>query len=186
MPVTFRNYSGEKLYAHSDYLKIRSFLKSLNQTKLQSINFPWGRWEWMIGHSCLNDRYLSKIGLWESDGEIVAMVTYESELGDGYFCVDERFTFLKEEMLRYALKHLHNNGKFRALIDNNDREFQRIAEREGQIFQIMGDFFASRIENRPAGDCRKHRNAHQRHQQVREDQPGLQRGNKLHIRFVQR
>lgn len=131
MPVTFRNYSGEKLYTNKDYLPVREFLARLNRDRLTSLNFPWGRWEWMIGHGCLDDRYLDKIGIWESDGEIVGLATYESEPGDGFFCLDERFSHLKAEMLDYALHALNKDGKFRAAIDNNDREFQRIARRMG-------------------------------------------------------
>jgi len=131
MPATFRNYSGEKLYKNEDYLKIREFLIRINRGKLQSPNFPWGRWEWMIGHGCLDERYLGKIGIWEDTEEIVSLATYESELGDGYFCLDERYAFLKAEMLDYARRNLHKEGKFRAIIDNNDRDFQRIARRMG-------------------------------------------------------
>jgi GNAT superfamily N-acetyltransferase len=130
MPATFRNYSGEKLYT-KEYLKVREFIYRINKVKLQSAGFPWGRWEWMIGHSCLDDRYLNRIGIWEDNGEIVAVATYESELGDGYFLVDERYAFLKAEMLDYARRNLNKDSKFRALIDNNDREFQRIARRMG-------------------------------------------------------
>ena len=132
MPATLRNYSGEKLYT-SEYMRVREFLIRLNRGKLQSPNFPWGRWEWMIGHSCLNDSYLNRIGIWEADGEIVGLATYESELGDGYILVDERYACLKAEMLDYARRHLNSEGKFRAVIDNNDREFQRIARRMGFV-----------------------------------------------------
>ncbi len=131
MPATFRNYSGEKLYANKDYLKVRDFLYRINKTGLQSPNFPWGRWEWMIGHGWLDDRYLNRIGIWESDGEIVGLATYESGLGDGFFCLDERFSELKSDMLDYARQNLHKDGKIRAIIDNSDREFQRIARKKG-------------------------------------------------------
>ncbi len=130
MPATFRNYSKEKLYT-ADYLKVREFLIRLNRGKVQAPNFPWGRWEWMIGHGWLDDRYLDKIGIWESDGEIVGLATYESGLGDGFFCLDERFSALKAEMLDYALKNLQKDGKFRAIIPDNDREFQRVARKMG-------------------------------------------------------
>ena len=130
MPATFRNYSGEKLYT-KDYLKVREFLIRLNRGKLQAPNFPWGRWEWMIGHGWLDDRHLDRIGIWESDGEIVGLATYESGLGDGFFCLDERFAGLKAEMRDYARKNLHKDGKFRAIIADSDREFQRIARKMG-------------------------------------------------------
>ncbi len=131
MPVTLRNYPQEKLYANKDYMKIRDFLYRLNKTKLVSPNFPWGRWEWMIGHICLDDRYLDRIGIWEDDGEVVGLATYESELGDGFFCLDERYSYLKADMLTFAQKSQNKDGKFRAIIDDNDWEFQRIARKMG-------------------------------------------------------
>ena len=95
MPATFRNYPGDKLYVNKDYMPVRSFLYRINRTKLQSTGFPWGRWEWMIGHGCLDDRFLNRIGIWEESGEIVAVATYESQPGDGYFLVDEEHAYLK-------------------------------------------------------------------------------------------
>ncbi len=130
MPATFRNYSGEKLYTQ-DYLKVREFLIRINRGKIQSLNFPWGRWEWMIGHGWLDDTHLDRIGIWESDGEIVGLATYEGGLGDGFFCLDERFSGLKAEMLDYARHNLSKDGKFRAIISNSDREFQRVARGMG-------------------------------------------------------
>ena len=133
MPATLRHYSGEKLYTNKDYLKVRVFIFGLNKSKLQSPNFPWGRWEWMIGHGCLDDRYLDRILIWEDSGEIAALATYESELGDGFFCVDEKYAYLKPEMLREAQASLHKDGKFRVIINDNDRDFQRIARDMGYV-----------------------------------------------------
>ena len=133
MPVTMRHYSGEKLYTNPDYIKIRDFLISLNKNKLQSPNFPWGRWEWMIGHGCLNDKYLDRILIWEEDGSIVALATYESELGDGFLCVDERHAYLKPDMLKEARLSLHSDGKFRVMINDNDWSFQHNARTMGYI-----------------------------------------------------
>ncbi len=130
MPVTFRNYSGEKLYTQ-EYLQVREFLVRINQDTLASPNFPWGRWEWMIGHGWLDDTQLHRICLWEDEGRIVAMATYEGQTGEAYFCLDPEYTHLKAEMLHRAKENLVKDGKFRALINDNDREFQRIAAAQG-------------------------------------------------------
>ena len=95
--------------------------------ELTTPNFTWGHWEWMTTHSMLDQKALGKIGLWESDCEIVGLTTYESTLGNGYFFATEGFEYLKPEMLDYVYKELSKDGKFRVLIDNNDRTFQRVA-----------------------------------------------------------
>lgn len=130
MYATFRNYSGQPLFT-DDYRKVRNFLIRINREELTTPNFTWGRWEWMTTHSMLDQTALGKIGLWESDGEIVGLTTYESTLGYGYFFVAEGFEYLKPEMLDYACKELSKDGKFRALIYNNDRTFQRVAFSRG-------------------------------------------------------
>ena len=37
---------------------------------------------------------LSKIGLWEDDGNLVAPATYECPLGEGFLCVDEAYVHI--------------------------------------------------------------------------------------------
>ena len=126
MAVTFRNYTPASFFT-DDYLKVRNFLIRVNQARLTAPNFTWGRWEWMITHGGLDQAALGKIGLWEDSRELVALATYESSLGDGYFIVDEQYGYLKADLLEYALTNLAKDGGFRALIDDQDREFQRLA-----------------------------------------------------------
>lgn len=79
----------------------------------------------------LNETEISRIGIWEEEGEIVAAVLYDSDLGNGHFCIREGYTHLKEEMLLYAEKHLRKENLFGAFISDKDLEFQRIAYRKG-------------------------------------------------------
>lgn len=114
-----------------DFHRVRDFLVRINQEQVTTPHFLWGRWEWGFSLPYLDIEGLSKIGIWEEDGEIVGVVTYEQGLGDAYFCIDKNYAFLKEEMLCYAKENLQKEGKIRALISDNDREFQRIASRYG-------------------------------------------------------
>lgn len=126
MNAKFRNYTSKAGFSN-DYHKVREFLIRINQEKVTTPNFLWGRWELMFSLPYLDKLSLSKIGLWEINNEIISLVTYESNLGKAYFCIDEDYNYLKKEMLEYAKKHLTLNDEFQALIPNNDREFSQIA-----------------------------------------------------------
>lgn len=137
MPAVFRPYCGEKGFS-PDYMRVHDFLVRINLGGMASPNFPWGRWEWMfcLGRF-LDTEHLNRIGVWEDGGEIVALATYESKLGEAWFCVDPRYAFLKEEMLCYAADALRKDGKFRALIHDSDAAFQAIAARK-KFFPTQG------------------------------------------------
>jgi hypothetical protein len=94
MSTQFKTYSPEPLFG-DDYEKLRDFL-----IKLDSHNYHFGRWDWMITHSMLDKNGLSKIGFWEDNGVIVAAATYDCCLGKAYLLTLNGYAWLKEEMLR--------------------------------------------------------------------------------------
>ena len=132
MSITFRNYTSEPLFTE-DYSKVRNFLIRINRNKLITPDYTWGRWEWMTTHGGLDRAALSKIGLWEDNGEIVGLAGFDLGLGECFFSIDENYEHkrLKAEMLAYAAKNLAKDGEFCAVIGDNDREFQRIAQMQG-------------------------------------------------------
>ena len=132
MPVTMRNYTSEPLFT-SDYLKVREFLRSLNLDDLLYPGFTWSRWEWMITHAMLDRSALNRIGIWEDNDQIVGLATYESTLGYAYLFTARGYEVLKQEMLEYARHALTGDKGLSVLIDNNDRDFQRIAQRAGLV-----------------------------------------------------
>ncbi|MDF2542574.1 MAG: hypothetical protein K0S47_2292 [Herbinix sp.] len=125
MTINFRNYCKEPGITE-DYYKVREFLLKLN-----NVNFPFGRWDWMITHGYLDKSGLGKIGIWENKEEIVALATYDTGLGGAFICVYPEYTFLKEEMLLYSEKNLDKDGSFAVLIDDTDSYFQEIAAKNG-------------------------------------------------------
>jgi len=131
MTIKFRNYTSEPGFT-DDFHCVRQFLVRLNAKNPIQYGFEWGRWEWGFSLDFQDTSNLSKIGLWEEDGEIIALAAYEDRLGSAYFCVSPGYQFLKAEMLQYASEHLRDSeNKFKALIYNSDREFQRIAAEQG-------------------------------------------------------
>ena len=125
MPVTFRHYIPNPLFGE-DYSKLRDFL-----IKLDSHNYHFGRWDWMITHGYLDKDGLSKIGLWEENGETVAAATYDCSLGKAYLLALKGYRHLGEEMLLYAKGALAKDGKFQVLILDGDMEMQDIADQNG-------------------------------------------------------
>ncbi|MDR2546373.1 MAG: GNAT family N-acetyltransferase [Lachnospiraceae bacterium] len=126
MNIIFKNYNPEPLF-NADYIKIRNFLIRINSEKLYTPNFLWGAWEWEVTHGGLDRNNLDKFGYWENDGEIVAIAIYEMPLGDGLLIVDEEHRYLIPDVITYAKKYLHDNGKLRILIANGDYEFSKVA-----------------------------------------------------------
>lgn len=125
MPITFRNYAPVPLFG-DDYYKLRNFL-----IKLDSHNYHFGRWDWMITGGWLDKSGLPKIGLWEENGIIVAVATYDTQLGKAYLLTDKQYRNLSEEMLLYAKHAFAKENKFLVLILDGDLELQNIALQNG-------------------------------------------------------
>ncbi|MDR2933636.1 MAG: GNAT family N-acetyltransferase [Oscillospiraceae bacterium] len=121
MSVNFRTYQNDTRFGR-DYNAVRNFL-----LKLDSHNYSFGRWDWMITHSMLDETGLEKIGLWEEDGVVVGLATYDTMLGSAYVMTLDGFSDLKGEMLLYAKKALYKEGAFGFVIADSDRYMQRVA-----------------------------------------------------------
>jgi GNAT superfamily N-acetyltransferase len=90
-----------------DFDKIGQFLYETYQPENRHSNWLQPRWEYMHYHPDLDESALNKIGIWETDGNIVGVAHYELALGEVYFEVHPDFTHLKQEMLEYAEDHLN-------------------------------------------------------------------------------
>ena len=133
MPVSFRNYNAEPGFS-DDFNRVRNFLVRINRKNPIQYHFEWGRWEWAFSLPFLDTASLPKIGLWQEDGEIVAIATYETAPGSIYFILDQDYAYLKTEMLEYAMNNLRDSqGKLQILIHNADREFQKLAAAFGFV-----------------------------------------------------
>lgn len=130
MKILQRQYNSTPGFT-KDFNLVRDFIIRINQENIVNPGFIWGRWEWVFSLPYLDVTGLSKIGIWEDEGNIVAVATYEQELGYAYFLVDKSYNFLKSEMLSYAKENLSKNCELKALIPDNDREFQQIASSQG-------------------------------------------------------
>lgn len=130
MAIQLRHYTSSPGFSQ-DYSRVFEFLVRINQPDVVNEGFVWGRWEWMFSLSFLDRDHLDRIGIWEEDGRIVALATYEQTVGHVWFCLDPDYPFLRQTMLEYALDNLGLDGKIAVLISDRDRLFQDAAAKLG-------------------------------------------------------
>jgi predicted N-acetyltransferase YhbS len=131
MSVIFRNYTCEPGYT-DDFHKVCDFLLRINQDKVITPNFLWARWVWQFG-PYMSMEHLSHIGIAESDGMIVGLATYEEDLGESYFCLDEKYDDIKPQLIDYAIQNLNAPGKIKITLPDGDLGYQQAAVRKGFV-----------------------------------------------------
>lgn len=129
MAVILRHYEDPQ-----DYRKISKFLINNYQPGNKDSNWLEPAWEYMHGHPYLQPEHLDKIGIWEEDGEIVAVAHYEWRLGEAFFQFKPGYHYLREQMLDFAEINLTApGGNLHAFVNNNDLEFIELVKSRGYI-----------------------------------------------------
>lgn len=127
MSIQFRNYTSEAGITE-DYHKVRKFLVDLGYSE-----YTYARWDWMTTHSYLDKSAVGKIGIWEEEGNIVGLATFDCRLGTAFCLTSKNYENLKKELLLYAYENLSVDGKFFVVIPDSDVQFQDIAASLGFI-----------------------------------------------------
>lgn len=131
MDVRARRYDPK-----ADFDSIGRFLVQTYNRKCRGhVNWVQPRWEYMHFHPQVRDVDLSAAGIWETDGEIVAVAHPELRVGTAYFELSTEHPGLKAAMLTYAQEHLavaaENGRRLRILVNDQDSEFQELAQTKG-------------------------------------------------------
>lgn len=129
MSITLRSYNKSR-----DYERIGQLLIDTYRPGTRHENWPQPRWEYMHYHPLLKElgeSVLTNIGVWESDGSIVAVTHFEHALGEVYFQIHPDFTHLKLEMLEYAEVRLsaeadNRHRYLKVFINDFDTELESI------------------------------------------------------------
>lgn len=122
MSVLFRNYVMDTQYG-DDYDRLREFYLNGGGG-----DFSFGRWDWMISHAYLDVQGLTRIGIWEEEGRIIGVVSYDTVLdGCCFFSLKDGYDNLCEEMIDYAQMHLTGPDGVMLAVRDNDRRFQDAA-----------------------------------------------------------
>jgi GNAT superfamily N-acetyltransferase len=129
MSVSFRTYEHPE-----DYQRISAFLIEHYQPANRDGNWLEPAWEYMHGHPALQPQFLNRIGIWEVDGQIVAVAHYEWRLGEVFFQFKPGYRHLREEMLDYAEEHMiAEDGILHAYVNDSDSEFTVLVKRHGYV-----------------------------------------------------
>ncbi len=135
MGAILRAFTSEPGFTE-DFCKVRDFLRRIHDPAYSTANWDWVRWEWVQSLPYLDETKLSRIGVWEDEGRVVALANYEFKLGDAYFSYDPEYACLKRDMVEHAMRHLasQNEDGCRALqldIGETDYEFIEIVKELG-------------------------------------------------------
>ena len=115
-----------------DFLNVKAFLARINQPAMTHPVFPWARWEWAFSLPYIDRRHLDRITVWEHNGEIVALATYESALGEGHLVIDPNHGDLAPEVVSIAAERLADaEGRIRLLVPDRDSTVQEAAYAAG-------------------------------------------------------
>ncbi len=107
------------------------------------INWLQPRWEYMHFHPLINQIDLDSIGVWEADGEIVAVVHPEHSMGEAYFELHPEYSHLKPEMLKHAEDRISvetgTGRQLRVWINDEDAEFREVLVASGYTSENRHD-----------------------------------------------
>jgi GNAT superfamily N-acetyltransferase len=134
MSANLRACAGE-----ADFPAISEFLYSLYQPDNRDGNWLQPIWEYAYTHPLFDNDAVSRIGIWESEGTIVAVVMYELLLGEAYFQIHPAHAHLKPAMLSHAEQNLtatDDQGQryLKAYVNEWDTAFKEVMLARG--FQI--------------------------------------------------
>ena len=128
--ITVRHYDHR-----DDYERVGELLLRTYRTHGEHVNWVQPRWEYMHYHPLIRDVDVTVIGVWENQGEIVAVVHPEHCMGIAYLEIDPEYTSLKEEMVGYAETHLSSvqDGvrTLRVYVNDGDEELRRLVQERG-------------------------------------------------------
>ncbi|MDD3832042.1 MAG: GNAT family N-acetyltransferase [Clostridia bacterium] len=96
---------------------------------------------WEYGQSSGDADVLNfhRIGLWEDDGELVGVATYETQLGEAFFILDPQYSALAEEMLIYAETQLcDKENKLCLNLSSGQTQFIALAKQGG--YSLLGKY----------------------------------------------
>jgi predicted N-acetyltransferase YhbS len=131
MASTMRRYRDPE-----DFDAVSDFLTRHYQPGNADGNWFQPVWEYAYTHPYFDASSTEKIAIWESEGEVVGVATYESRLGEAFFHTHPAHTALKPEMLAYAEKNLigeDNDGRpyLRAYVNDFDQAFEEVVVARG-------------------------------------------------------
>lgn len=133
MTVVCRAYPSEPGFT-DDFERVRRFLLRINAPAVTTPGFLWARWEWAFSLPYQNETALDRIHVWEDgSGEIVALATYEMDLGEAYLAVDpaKRRDLLAPVFDEAVTSLAGPDGRIRVIVPDTAPDLQEVAYARG-------------------------------------------------------
>ncbi len=133
----------QRSYVPGDFDRVSDFLVATYAPGGKYPNWLQPRWEYMHYHPMLNRAVLDRIGLWEDDGEVVALATCEADLGEAFIMVRPGYSRLKGAMLDYAerkLSRVMDSGRrfLRVHVNDFDHDLRAAVKAKGYKEDMTG------------------------------------------------
>lgn len=133
-----RPFDGEE-----DYERVSAFLRGLFLPDNRDGNWLQPVWEYAYTHPWFDETSVDRIGVWESNGRIVGLATYELRLGEAFFPLVPGWGQLKTALLTHAEVNLFgtdDRGRrfLQVYVNESDDSFREIVSSRG--FERSGGF----------------------------------------------
>ena len=112
-----------------EFYEVVEFLKKYG-AEGHNKNWHWARWEWLLGHSGLDESSLPKIGIFKDNGKIVGIATHDMKT-EAYILCNPEYGSIKPQMVDYAAKWLSHEGVSNIYADENDSELILAVKEKG-------------------------------------------------------
>ncbi len=125
-----------KLDRRTDFGAIHDFLVELYEPDNRDGNWFGAIWEYAYTHGWFDDSAAGRIAIWEEDGRIVAVASYELWLGEAFLNTRPDCAHLKPEMLLHAESHLaaldgEGVPRLKVFVNDFDKEFEQVVRGAG-------------------------------------------------------
>ena len=133
MDIKIKHYPQKRIC--KEFYDVIEFLKR-HGAKGVNRNWHWGRCEWLLGHSNLDESTLPQIGLFMHNDEIVGLVTHDMRK-QAYVILNPQYDFLAPKAVDYAMAKLSHDGICGIYIDECDKNLIDVVKEKG--FTITAD-----------------------------------------------
>ena len=112
-----------------EFYDVIAFLKRYG-AKGYNQNWHWARWEWLLGHSSLQEASLPTIGICMEDGKIAGLVTHDMR-DPAYILLNPEYARLKLQMVEYAAQEFLHGGTVQLYTDEKDTGLISVLREQG-------------------------------------------------------
>ena len=127
MDIKIKQYPQKRIC--KEFYDVNEFLKK-HGAKGNNKNWHWGRWEWLIGHTYLDESTLPSTRLYMDGNEVVGLVTRDWRK-QAFILFNPQYAFLASQAVDYVLAELSRDGISCISVDKHDIELINAVREKG-------------------------------------------------------